>query len=52
VGCFVMGLLVAFFGYFVADGLWRMRIAQRISDRARRRRERKAQEKTTAKNSG
>ena len=52
VGCFVMGLLVAFFGYFVADGLWRMRIAQRISDRARRRRERKAQEKTTATNSG
>ena len=46
VGCFVMGVLVAFFGYFIADGLWRLRIAQRISERARRRRERKALEKS------
>ena len=46
VGCFVMGILVAFFGYFIADGLWRLRIAQRISERARRRRERKAQKKS------
>ena len=46
VGCFVMGVLVAFFGYFIADGLWRYRIAQRISERARRRRERKAREKS------
>ena len=44
-GCFVMGVLVAFFGYFIADGLWRLRIAQRISERARRRRERKEREK-------
>jgi uncharacterized protein (DUF2062 family) len=45
VGCFVMGVLVAFVGYFVADGLWRLRIAQRISERASRHRERRAQEK-------
>lgn len=50
VGCFVMGLLVAFLGYFIADGLWRIRIAQRIADRARRRRERKMREKTGQKN--
>ena len=45
VGCFVMGVIVAFFGYFIADGLWRLRIAQRISERASRHRERRAQKK-------
>lgn len=43
-GCFVMGVIAAFLGYFFADGLWRLRIAQRISDRARRRRANKARE--------
>ena len=45
-GCFVIGVLAAFFGYFFADGVWRLRIAQRIYDRTRRRRERKATEKS------
>ena len=40
-GCLVMGIACAFVGYFVADGLWRFRISQRIAERAQRRRERK-----------
>ncbi len=36
-GCVVIGLAGAFFGYFIADGLWRMRISQRIAERARKR---------------
>lgn len=40
-GCTVTGLLAAFFGYFIADGLWRLRISQRISERARKRLARK-----------
>ena len=50
VGCFVMGVLAAFFGYFLADGLWRMRISQRIADRTRRRRERRAKGKRGREN--
>ena len=41
-GCFVMGVIAAFVGYFFADGLWRLRIAQRLSERAHRRRAKKA----------
>ena len=40
-GCLVLGALAAFFGYFIADGLWRMRLAQRISERAERRKDRR-----------
>ena len=40
-GCTVIGLLAAFFGYFIADGLWRLRIRQRLGERARKRRARR-----------
>jgi len=36
-GCAVMGLAAAFLGFFIADGLWRLRISQRITERARKR---------------
>ena len=36
-GCAVMGLIAAFLGYFIADGLWRLRISQRVTERARNR---------------
>ena len=36
-GCAVMGVIAAFLGYFIADGLWRLRISQRITERARKR---------------
>lgn len=36
-GCAVIGVMAAFFGYFIADGLWRLRIRQRISERSRKR---------------
>jgi uncharacterized protein (DUF2062 family) len=40
-GCAVIGAAAAFVGYVMADGLWRLRISQRITERARKRLARK-----------
>ena len=36
-GCLVIGVIAAATGYIVADGLWRLRIRQRIVERAQKR---------------
>ena len=40
-GCAVIGAAAAVVGYLMADGLWRLRISQRITERARKRLARK-----------